>query len=142
MTYAVPRVGISILIIRDQKDILLGKRKGAHGEGEWALPGGKQEYGETVFETADRELMEECGPKLKVARQRVLCIGDLTAYKGKHFLDVTVACTYMGGDPVVKEPNKCEEWQWFNMANLPTPLFAPIKSIVGAHLYGYNYWEK
>ncbi|UGL63028.1 phosphatase [Streptomyces phage PinkiePie] len=142
MTYAVPRVGISILIIKDQKDILLGKRKGAHGEGEWALPGGKQEFGETVFETADRELMEECGPKLKVARQRVLCIGDLTAYKGKHFLDVTIACTYMGGDPVVKELDKCEEWQWFNMANLPSPLFAPIKSIVGAHLYGYNYWEK
>jgi len=136
------RVGISILIIKDCREILLGRRKGAHGEGEWALPGGKQEFGENVFETADRELLEECGPDIKIARQRVLCIGDLTAYEGKHFLDVTIACTYMGGEAKVMEPDKCMEWQWFNMGNLPEPLFAPIRDIVNAHLYGYNYWER
>ena len=30
-----PRVGIGIMIMRDDK-VLLGKRKGSHGEGEYA----------------------------------------------------------------------------------------------------------
>lgn len=138
--YNVPRVGISILVIRDSKDILLGRRLGAHGAGEWALPGGKQEFGESIFDTCDRELMEECGPALQVNNERVLCVGDLTAYEGKHFLDVTIACTYVRGDAVVMEPDKCMEWQWFNMGNLPKPLFASVHDIVNAHLYGFNYW--
>ena len=141
MTYEVPRVGVSVLVIRECRDILLGKRKGAHGEGEWALPGGKQELFETVFETADRELKEECGDSFIVARPDILCIGDLMAYKPKHFLDVTVRCSYVGGDPVVMEPDKCESWEWFNMAALPSPLFAPIKKIVNSHLYGFDYWK-
>jgi 8-oxo-dGTP diphosphatase len=48
----------------------------------------------------------------------------------------------MGGEAKVMEPDKCMEWQWFNMGNLPEPLFAPIRDIVNAHLYGYNYWER
>lgn len=143
MTYSVPRVGISIMVIRDCKDILLGKRKGAHGAGEWAFPGGKQEFGESIWDTFRRELAEECGGALKVKDERVLCIGDLTAYKGKHFLDITIACTYVGGDAAVMEEDKCESWEWFPMdiKKLPSPRFAPIVDIIGAHKYGYSYWR-
>lgn len=141
MTYDVPRVGIGIFIIRGQRYILLGRRKNAHGAGEWALPGGKQELNETVFEAANRELIEECGPEIKVSRMRILCVGDLMSYPGKHFLDIGVACTYVEGDPVVMEPDKSMEWKWFSMYHLPSPLFASIKEYVSAHLYGTFYWN-
>jgi len=42
----VPRVGLGVLIIKDGK-VLLGRRKGAHGEGTWAPPGGHLECGES-----------------------------------------------------------------------------------------------
>jgi 8-oxo-dGTP diphosphatase len=141
MTYDVPRVGIGLFIIRNQRDILLGRRKNAHGEGEWAFPGGKQELNETVFETANRELMEECGPALKVAGHRILCVGDMTSYPGKHFLDVGIACTYVAGEPVVMEEDKCYEWKWFSMYQLPSPLFVSVSDYVEAHLWGKNYWN-
>jgi 8-oxo-dGTP diphosphatase len=141
MTYDVPRVGIGVFIIRNQRDILLGRRKGAHGEGEWGLPGGKQELNETVFETAQRELLEECGPALKVDRMRVLCIGDLMHYQPKHFLDVGIVCTYVAGEPVVMEEDKCYEWKWFSMYQLPSPLFSSVNEYVEAHLWGKLYWN-
>lgn len=141
MTYDVPRVGIGVFIIRDCRDILLGRRKNAHGEGQWAFPGGKQELNETIFEAADRELVEECGPALKVSRMRILCIGDLMSYPGKHFLDIGIACTYDSGEPVVMEPDKCYEWEWFNMSFLPDNLFSSVADYVEAHKHGKPYWN-
>ncbi len=35
-----PLVGVSAIVVRDGK-VLLGRRRGAHGDGEWSFPGGK-----------------------------------------------------------------------------------------------------
>ena len=141
MTYDVPRVGIGVFIIRDCRDVLLGRRKNAHGEGEWGFPGGKQELNESVFKCAQRELEEECGSALRVRDMRILCNGDLTSYAPKHFFEVGIACSYVSGEPVVMEPDKCYEWQWFNMSYLPKNLFASVGHYVLAHKYGRFYWK-
>lgn len=141
MTYNVPRVGVGVFIIRNSRDILLGRRKNAHGEGEWGFPGGKQELGESVFKCAERELKEECGPALKVCDMRIICNGDLTSYAPKHFFEVGIAASYVSGEPVVMEPDKCYEWEWFNMSYLPKNLFASVGHYVLAHRYGRFYWK-
>lgn len=36
----VPRVGVAVFIVKDNKYVLMGKRKGnIHGVGRWQLPG-------------------------------------------------------------------------------------------------------
>ena len=42
-----PRVGIGVIALNNQGKILLGKRKNAHGDGDWAPPGGHLEFGES-----------------------------------------------------------------------------------------------
>jgi len=53
-----PRVGVGVLIVREGK-VLIGKRKGSHGAGQYALPGGKLEWRETWADCARREVLEE-----------------------------------------------------------------------------------
>jgi 8-oxo-dGTP diphosphatase len=53
-------VGVNIFVVRDGK-LLLGKRKNVYGNGEWGLPGGHLESGETMVQAAARELDEETG---------------------------------------------------------------------------------
>ena len=57
----IPRIGIGVIAQNSDDLIILGKRKNAHGDGEWAPPGGHLEFGETPIECAIRELKEETG---------------------------------------------------------------------------------
>ncbi len=55
-----PRVGIGIVLLRGD-EVLLVRRGKPPGVGQWSLPGGAQELGETAEECARRELYEETG---------------------------------------------------------------------------------
>jgi len=115
-----PRVGIGVMILNEQGQVLLGLRKGSHGAGEWCFPGGHYEFGETVFETAQRETMEETG--LEVSEFELISVADEMKYiesDDKHYLNVGVKAVYNGGEPKVMEPDKCLEWQWFDLNSLP-----------------------
>ena len=119
-----PRVGIGVLIQNDKQHILLSLRKGSHGEGEWAFPGGHLEFGETIFETAKREVKEETD--LDVDEFELISINDELRYietDRKHYVGIGVLAKYKGGEPKVMEPHKSIEWKWFDLANLPEPLF-------------------
>jgi ADP-ribose pyrophosphatase YjhB (NUDIX family) len=55
-----PLVGVGAIIIARGK-ILLEKRKNEPGRGQWSIPGGLVELGESVEQTAIREVKEETG---------------------------------------------------------------------------------
>lgn len=53
-----PETGASMLVL-DGPNVLIIKRGKEPSKGLWAFPGGRQELGETLHETAIRELLEE-----------------------------------------------------------------------------------
>jgi len=62
-----PHLGVGILLIRDNK-LLLVKRKYNPDAGYWSIPGGHIELGEKVIDAAEREGFEETGFKVKVTQ--------------------------------------------------------------------------
>lgn len=122
-----PRVGVGVIVIRNGK-VLLGKRKGAHGAGEWSFAGGHLEFGETVEECAVRELAEETGLKV-LSLQQGPWVNDVIE-KNKHYVTLFMLVDRFEGDPQLLEPNKCEGWEWFDWNCLPSPLFTPICSLI------------
>ena len=115
-----PKVGIGVMILNEKGEVLLGLRKGSHGEGEWAFPGGHLEFGETVFETAKREVKEETD--LDVEPVEIVSVADEMRYiktDDKHYLNIGVKVIYQGGEPKIMEPDKCTKWEWFDLNNLP-----------------------
>jgi len=121
-----PKVGVGVLIYKDDK-LLLGLRKGSHGSGTWHPPGGHLEFGESVEETAIRETFEETGLNIK-ALKRGPWTNDIFTEENKHYITIYMIATEFEGQPEVKEPDKCECWQWFDKDKLPSPLFLPLQN--------------
>ena len=53
-----PRVGLGIIIVNKEGNILIGKRKGSHAQ-KYSIPGGHLDLGETFEQGAIREIKEE-----------------------------------------------------------------------------------
>ncbi|MFP3943354.1 MAG: NUDIX hydrolase [Alphaproteobacteria bacterium] len=68
-----PVAGAGVVVLCGPRALLIRRAK-APRAGEWSLPGGRQEWGETIRETARRELLEETG--LRVDTLHLLDVVD------------------------------------------------------------------
>ncbi len=130
-----PLVGVGAMIIRDGQ-VLLGRRKGAHGAGAYAWCGGHLEFGETLEDCACREVLEETG--LVVVSLKLLCVSNIIAY-GKHYLDFEFITKTVPGDPQTLEPDKTEGWAWYHFDGLPSPLFKAGELAIQSYRTGQFY---
>ncbi|HEY6922656.1 MAG TPA: NUDIX hydrolase [Steroidobacteraceae bacterium] len=121
-------VGVGVLVFRAGK-ILLGRRKGSHGAGTWSPPGGRLEYGESIEDCARRELREETSLELGAVTLGPYT-NDVFPEVEQQYLTVFVLAHECVGEPKTLEPHKCEGWEWFGWDELPSPLFAPMRSLV------------
>ena len=127
------RPGVGVLAILKYNDfILLGQRKGSHGHGEWAFPGGHLELNELPEECAKRELLEETN--IDISKYTPIELGytnDIFVTDKKHY--ITLFFLYNVDQmytPNLNEPDKCFQWKWVNKYNMPKPLFLSVKNII------------
>ncbi|MBP6867174.1 NUDIX domain-containing protein [Candidatus Shapirobacteria bacterium] len=133
-----PKVGVGIMILKNGK-VLLGKRKGSHGEGEFAFPGGHLEYMESFANCAKREIAEECGIKVKNIRFQFLA--NITKYTPKHYVHIGLLADWKSGEPKVLEPDKSESWSWYNITHLPSPIFEMCQLAIDSYKNGKIYFD-
>lgn len=126
------RVGVGIMLVRDGQ-VLLGRRQGSHGAGEYAWPGGHLEFGETLEECVAREMCEETG--LAVRPVRPVSLSNVIKY-GRHYIDIQYLVEYISGVPEVREPEKVESWDWYPLEDLPEPLFEFARRGLEGYLAG------
>ena len=123
-----PKVGVAVIVVKDSK-VLLGKRMNSHGSGTWQFPGGHLEYGEPIEDCAKRELFEETGLSIQNIRSGPYT-NDIFKTEQKHYITLFVIADYDSGVLTVREPKKCEKWEWFSWSQLPEPKFLPIQNLI------------
>lgn len=123
-----PQVGVCVFIVQDGK-ILLGLRKGSHGAGCWALPGGHLEYGETFKECVVRETLEETSLQIT---QPIFCActNDIFEKEQKHYATIFMVTHECSGDVQLLEPDYCAAWKWFTPDEFPENLFLPLQNFI------------
>ena len=97
-----PMVGVGAVVFKDN-EVLLIRRGKAPRLGDWSIPGGMQELGETVFAAAAREVMEETA----VGIQNIGLIDVIDAItpdaQGRvqfHYTLVDVVAEWQSGEPM------------------------------------------
>jgi 8-oxo-dGTP diphosphatase len=122
------RVGVGVLIVRGGA-VLLGVRRGSHGAGTWAPPGGHLEFGESVEACARREAAEETGLALGAVEAGPYTVDTFPA-EGRHYVTLFAVARDAVGEPRALEPEKTASWEWHDWRALPAPLFAPLATLV------------
>jgi len=117
-----PLVGVGAIIIEGDR-VLLVKRGHPPLAGEWSIPGGVLELGETLREAAVREAMEETSLEVEPSvllgvYDRVLRDADeRTLY---HYVLIDYLCRRISGEP--RAAGDADEVRWFSqieVAKLP-----------------------
>src|SRR5262245_18446059 len=95
-----PIVGVGAVILRD-REVVLVRRVAEPLRGQWSLPGGMLELGETLRQGVEREVLEETG--LRVEVEQVLDVFDsiFPDAQGQpqfHHVLIDFLCVPQGGD--------------------------------------------
>ena len=131
-----PKVGVGVILLKNNK-ILLGKRhedpakadSQLHGEGTWTLPGGKLDFGENLEDCAARETLEETSIKINKDSIKIISVTN-DKVKDAHFVTVGFLCEDFEGEKKVMEPDEITEWKWFDLDNIPSPMFFPSEKVI------------
>jgi 8-oxo-dGTP diphosphatase len=130
--------GFGVILEKDGQ-ILLGKRhpdpdkadSAFRSAGEWSLPGGKLDWGESFEDGAIREVKEETGIDIKNPEVISVhnCMNDHA-----HFMTVGLVAHEWTGEAQVMEPDEMTEWGWFPLDNLPSPRYFPSFEVIENYL--------
>lgn len=135
------KVGLGVMI-KDGSKILLGHRckkakdtGGIYEPDSWSLPGGKQEYNETILEGAVREVKEETN--LDISNLEIFGVVD-DIQPDRHYITMHIIANKYTGELKNLEPTKHSEWKWFELSNLPENLYSPSKKFIESYLNKYK----
>lgn len=93
-----PVVGVGAVIVKDDRALIV-KRGHEPRKGEWSLPGGRVELGESLVDAVRREIREETGLEVDVGPV-VELFDRIHHHDGRiryHFVIVDYLCTCTGG---------------------------------------------
>jgi 8-oxo-dGTP diphosphatase len=122
-----PLVGVGAVIVEDRRDdnrddnrVLLIRRGQPPLLGEWSLPGGVLECGETLREAVTREAREETGLLVETGEmlgvyERV--IRDDVKRVRYHYVLIDFLCRAVGGN--LKAGSDAADVRWFTRDELP-----------------------
>jgi len=119
-----PLVGVGAIIIEDDRALLV-RRGHPPLAGEWSIPGGVLEVGETLRQAAAREALEETGLTVEPADllgvyDRVVRDHDeRTIY---HYVLIDFLCRRVAGEP--RAAGDAEDVRWFTLVEMEALLLA------------------
>ena len=114
-----PLVGVGAVIVQNHR-VLLIRRGQAPLLGEWSLPGGVLECGETLREAVVREAGEETGLAVETGEMLGVYERVIRGDEGPvryHYVLIDFLCRPIGGD--LKAGSDAADVRWFTREELP-----------------------
>ena len=132
-------VTVHLFFFRGDQVLLLRRFNTGFRDGEYSVPAGHLDGGETVMAAAAREAKEEVGIEIEA--------GDMTFSTVMHRIeddervDFFVHVHKLQGEPFNAEPDKCDDLRWANVDQLPANTVPYVRQALENHLNGVRFDE-
>jgi 8-oxo-dGTP diphosphatase len=132
-------VTIHLLFFREDQVLLLRRFNTGYADGQYSVPAGHLDGGETVVAAAAREAREETGVRIEAGQIGFSSV--LHRNEGEERVDFFVHVHQWQGEPVNIEPDKCDELRWMNVNHLPENTIPYVRKAIQNHLTGIPFDE-
>jgi mutator protein MutT len=134
---------VSLLLIRNNKILLLRRYNTGWQDGSYGVPAGHIEGNESLTDALLREAYEEVGITIQSSDT---VFAHMTHTKSnKEYLYVYFVVKKWQGEPDNKEPDKCDRLYWAPLDKLPRNTVPIIREAIESYskgaLYSENGWD-
>ncbi|GLT21562.1 hypothetical protein GCM10007933_10140 [Zoogloea oryzae] len=122
--------GVHVLLERDGRVLLMRRAGTGFFDGLYSLPGGHVEEGESLRATAVREMREELG--IELAESALAVVGVVHRRSDTNRIDFFLRASVWQGEPVIAEPDRCDDLRWCAPDALPEATVPYIRDALAA----------
>ncbi len=130
------KVAVYSLLIKDHKILLIRRFQTGWMDGNYSLPSGHLEKGETLKAGVIRETKEEVDIDIKEENLEFFHVMHRHAY-----IDFFFTVGKYEGVPKIMEKDKTDDLNWFDLDNLPANMVPSIKKAVESYKNKENFSE-
>lgn len=135
---------VFVFLIQEGRILLCRRFQTGWEDGNYGLPAGHGENGETMRQGAAREALEEIGITLRQEDMAFALVqhrwsGDKET--GHARVGFYFAPTQWEGEPKNLEPTKCDDIGWFSLDALPENTVGHVRAAIEAYRDGKHYAE-
>lgn len=132
-------VTVHLLFIRGDQILVARRANTGYRDGEYSVPAGHLDGGETVRAAAAREAEEEVGVRIEAGDIRFSSV--MHRVEGDERVDFFVQILNWQGDIVNAEPDKCDDLRWVDFEELPANTIPYVRRAIVNHLDGVAFDE-
>ena len=128
-------VTVHLLFFREDQILLLRRFNTGYADGQYSVPAGHLDGGETVMDAAAREAKEEVGIKIEADDMTFSTVMHrMEGNKEDERVDFFVYVHQWQGEPFNAEPDKCDDLCWVDINQLPVNVVPYVRRALGNHL--------
>jgi 8-oxo-dGTP pyrophosphatase MutT (NUDIX family) len=130
---------VHLFFFREDQVLLIRRFNTGFADGQYSVPAGHLDGGETVIAAARREAQEEVGVRLDP--QCIHFSHVMHRRDGDERVDFFVNVSEWTGELINAEPEKCDDIRWFPVDSLPENTIPYIKQALHNHRNGIKFDE-
>jgi 8-oxo-dGTP diphosphatase len=130
---------VHLFFFRGDEILLLRRFNTGYRDGEYSVPAGHLDGGETVMAAAAREAGEEVGVQIDLAALAFSSV--MHRNEGEERIDFFVHVRAWEGELFNAEPDKCDELRWTCVNALPANIIPYVQRAIENHQGGVRFDE-
>jgi len=124
-------VTVHLFFFRGSQILLIRRFNTGYADGQYSIPAGHLDGGETVIAAAAREAMEEVG--VRIDPPDIEFSSVMHRLDGEERVDFFLKIRDWAGEPANTEPDKCDDIRWVDVNELPANTIPYIRQALRNH---------